>query len=278
MPERLIIFGFEAAQCQEICSMFVANGTRAIPCHTQADVSRALCDPGVIAVLLDTRAVVFNVAVGAIKETRASGCRVPVFAVISPCENTYSQVCELVRIGVDDLLMWGQCDPPTALRHMVRANDEQRKLTEAMAALCSRFPCRLQALVSAVRDDPANCTQVREVARRMGIGQSTLSEWCRRDGVITAEETITWTRLVLASTLMSHSRQPIKRAAELLGYPTAAALRRVMRRYLGKKAGADVCAKGPGLVLGMLDQRLSAARHCDGSEPRAEVRRAANTG
>jgi len=163
------------------------------------------------------------------------------------------EIVPLVRAGLHDLVF---LDPSVDARQMVAG-----ALTRAQ--LDSAEECVLRALVIPQSPDSRRLIEtcvrrgrdgwgVKELANALGVRRSTLARRFRRVGLAPPARVLIWTRLLLAARLLEDSGRTVAAVAHELRYPSAAALRRTLKREADLRPAEVRTRGGFQRVLGRL--------------------------
>ena len=104
---------------------------------------------------------------------------------------------------------------------------------------------------------PTRAATVEDVAEAVGIHRRTIANHCARAGLPVPGALIAWCRLLLAAHLLRSQLVNVQAVATQLDFPSATALRNMLKRYTGLRP-ADVRA-GPGMQRMM--EMFEAAMH-----------------
>jgi AraC-like DNA-binding protein len=135
----------------------------------------------------------------------------------------------LAMAGADAIaaLPWASVD---ALSAALVEGNFQRVQREVIASIVPHLPPRLRLLAAFVIRSPGQHT-VQQAAAALGLHRKSLHAYCAHSGLSSPEHHIIWCRLLLACYLLTHEGDTVIKAAERAGFPSAAALRRMLVRY-----------------------------------------------
>lgn len=145
----------------------------------------------------------------------------------------------LGRLGVDAVLMAGYDDSPGAIR---RATDSA--LASALSSsIATRLEGRIDPLgILAIRwavENARDSPDVAGLAAGLGLSLRLLNDRLRGRGLPSAARILLWGRLLRAAGMMGGSGARMESVAWKLGYSSASALRRALRKHAGL-AGAEL--------------------------------------
>ena len=183
---------------------------------------------------------------------------------------------ELVRLGglgVDGVVLARRPPWASAIRRAVEGALAVSRARGVQRALRGRFPDGAAGAVAWAVERATDAPSVAQLAAAMGHTPRSLTALLREAGLSSAARVLLWGRLLHAAALMGRDGRTVEDAALRLGYSTASALSRAMKRETGHTAG-DV-ARGGGLPF--VHQRLfanvnSRSRNLVGNDGREGVR------
>jgi AraC-like DNA-binding protein len=166
----------------------------------------------------------------------------------------------LGRLGVDAVLLAGSDDDAAAIR---RATDTA--LASALAnSITTRLEGRIDPLgVLAVRwavENARESPNVAGLAAGVGLSVRLLNDRLRERGLPSAAQLLLWGRLLRAAGMMGGSGVRMESVAWKLGYSSASALRRALRRHTGLAGGELASSQSVDFLLESLVERCTLRR------------------
>jgi AraC-like DNA-binding protein len=190
--------------------------------------------------------------------------------------DVYESDPELVRLGslgVDGVVLARRPPWASAIRRAVDGALAVSRARGVQRALRGRFPDPATGAVAWADERATDAPTVAELAAALGHTPRSLAAVLREAGLPSAARVLLWGRLLHAAALMGRDGRTVEDTALRLGYSTATALSRAMKRETGYTA-RDV-ARGGGLPF--VQERLfanvnSPSRNLVGNEGREVVR------
>jgi AraC-like DNA-binding protein len=159
----------------------------------------------------------------------------PTVPVIGYCEADAAHAHDIVALasaGVHELLF--KCDDSAAAVRAILATAQQTCAADlVLARLHHHLPDRLRPLVEHALAHPEESHTVTQVARAMGIHRRTLVARSTLEGAPPPGTIIAWCLLLLAAALLAPPGITVGSVAMRLNFPSAAALRNMLKRHTG---------------------------------------------
>jgi AraC-like DNA-binding protein len=163
--------------------------------------------------------------------------RLPSASVVPAVEVTPERAADLARLdewGIAGLISTGHDDTPAAIAHrLVDACVRPLKRLLAMMLPPEASP-HAYTLLFAAADTMCDGGNAADLAGAVEASPSTLLRWCEEAGLPKPRTLIQWMRVLLAASLLGESPRSPDAVARTCGYASAAELRRVTQRLLGR--------------------------------------------
>jgi AraC-like DNA-binding protein len=153
------------------------------------------------------------------------------YAVLTPGGS--QGILSLARAGVHELVIRGFDDLGLTMRAALARAREQAAAAYVMRELESEIPPAMRPLIRHCLERGAQAQTVAGLARTLGVHRKTLVNRSRDAGFPTPSLLIGWCRLLLAARLLEDPARSIEQVALALDFPSATALRNMLRRYAG---------------------------------------------
>lgn len=201
---------YPAKTWDEVCSFTLRSATRAV-----------IFDP-FISGTLDMEACV---------QFRAAFSSVVLFAYGN--FRSADEVMRLAQCGVDGVAVRNLDDDPAALRELFRRALEHGFADRVLTTLADDLSPELVPVFRYLLEHTPELITPRDVASAAFCHPKTLRERLQRAHLPPTGHLIVWTRLLHAAYLLEDAGRTIENVAELLGFPSAAALGNQIKRYAG---------------------------------------------
>lgn len=153
------------------------------------------------------------------------------------------EIVDLAAAGVHEILFHGVDDAGVCLRAVL----DSARLACASAQIVSALRAIVQPagipLFRYCLDYPNRAISVEAVADALGVHRKTLVNRCTHAGLPAPSAVIAWARLLLTSYFLGNPHRTVESIAMQLDYPSATALRNMLKRYTGLRP-QDVRARG----------------------------------
>lgn len=195
-----------------------------------------------------------------VSEIRRSFPRLPVLGYCSLRSSLSGDIVDLVRAGVHDIAVLDVDDSIVALRAKLA---KARTIGTAdwafleLAPLLNRY---MAPLVQYCLSSASRATTVGELAAVLAVNRKTLVNWCREAGAPPPGNVVSWCRLLMVARLLEDQGRSTEHIALELGFPTAGALRAMLKRYTSLSPQELRESGGARFVLDTLKSVLS----CEG--------------
>lgn len=178
-----------------------------------------------------------------IRELRERAPALPILVYVDPRALPGDAVVAAVQAGATGLLFHGRDDVAVTVRAAVDAAARRATAGAVLRALHATIPGAVRPIVELAVSRASAPVTVEDLASALGVHRKTVA--CRLRAARYPEPRILigWCRLFHAVGTLSATRQPAERVAGDLGFPSATAMRNLLRRYTGLRP-ADVRAGG----------------------------------
>jgi AraC-like DNA-binding protein len=220
-----------------------------------ADVLQALRAnwSGIRAVVLEARDASGRPTAGLARQVTRLFPATPVIGYCSMRAEASQDIIALASAGVHEILFKNHDDQTVLLRGILRSAEQVCAGDLVLHHLGSRLPPRIRPLVEYVLANPEDAHSVERVARALGVHRRTLAYHCRAAGFLPPGAVIAWCLLLLTVGLLVVPGVTVERIALQLNFPSATALRNMLKRYTGRRpndlrsrnALAELCAQFP---------------------------------
>ena len=202
-----------------------------------------------------------------VRQLRAARCDLPMIAYCDVPRDESRDISELSRAGVHELLFRHATDSPFLLRETLRRALQACAASTIDDKVKESLTSELREAVYFCLHYPEKATTVGDVAKGLRIHRKTLANYCARAGAPVPGALIGWCRLLLAAQLLRSQLGTVEAVALQLDFPSATALRNMLKRYTGLRP-ADVRA-GPGLnrMMAMFEAALNSKGRSQSREP-----------
>jgi len=157
----------------------------------------------------------------------------PVIGYCSLRAEDSQDIIALSSAGVHELLFKHQDDHATLLRTILLSAEQACVADLVLHHLGTRLPPRIRPLVEYSLTNPEEAHSVEQVARALGVHRKTLVNQCKVEGFPPPGAVIAWCLLLLTAGLLAAPGVTVERIAVQLNFPSATALRNMLKRYTG---------------------------------------------
>jgi AraC-like DNA-binding protein len=168
-----------------------------------------------------------------IERLHAAFPRVPTIGVFIPGESAHAFTLWLGKVGVTELLtLEGRFREDVLLSALSRCHAEGM----AGRVLRDHGPRLPEAMIPLFRSAVRNAHQPlanEDLARAARMHERTLRKYCEQQHIPSPQWIIGWARLLVAGYYLDDPGRTLESVADMLGFPTAHALRNQFRRYTG---------------------------------------------
>jgi AraC-like DNA-binding protein len=162
---------------------------------------------------------------------------IPVLAYCVVAQPNAADLLAVAQAGVTGLILRGVDDAGPALRSALETAEDACVARVAFERLSPLVKAPARPIVEYCLSHARYPLTVTSVSRALGMHRKTLLTRLALSRLPSPRVVIGWCRLLLAARLMEDSGRSLERIALELNYPSAAALRNMLARYTGLKAG-----------------------------------------
>jgi AraC-like DNA-binding protein len=175
----------------------------------------------------------------------------PVIGYCSLRAEGSQDILALASAGVHELIFKEMDEHAALLRNLLRSAEQASAAHVVLNHLGEGLPARIRPLVEYCLTNPEEAHSVDQVARALGINRKTLLNRCSALGFPPPGAVIAWSLLLLTTALLAAPGVTVERVAVQLNYPSATALRNMLKRHTGlrptdlRRAGAlaELCTR-----------------------------------
>lgn len=198
--------------------------------------------------------------------------KLPIVAYFGVEDDLSADVVAMVKAGVDGTLFFGTFDSGHVIRRSFEASRTACAAVGAMQSLESYIPKRLLPLAEYCLTHANRTLKVEEVARAHGIHRKTLTNRFIQDCGLHPSIFIGWCRLLSVAGALLESGHSIEQIALDRGFPSAGAMRGMLKRYLNLRPSQLRALGGPRYVMSQLASAIEQARAGSQSVSEREAR------
>ncbi len=202
-------------------------------CESVEDLRTLVMRPrvrGVVVEPVDRQGVSTAPSVSAIKKNFAL---LPVVGYVAMNQDLSRDVIGLAKAGVDSLLIFNGSDSRHAIRDVLSTSRILCCASWAIGELAPLVPDGLLPIVEFCLTNASRSLSVPELARAHGLHRKTLANRFARAHLPPPSALISWCRLLAAADLLVDGDRPLEHVALDLDFPSAGALRAMLKRFLG---------------------------------------------
>ena len=192
---------------------------------------------------------------------------VPIIAYCTLTPESSREVLEVSRAGVMRLIFAGFDDVENAVRSAVLLARAAHVCGLLERELDGTLSERMRSVLRRCLEHPGEVLTVRQLAEYFGTSRRTLLNHATREALPAPGCLIAWCRLLMAARLLEDPGRSVEQIALSLDFPTATALRNMLRRYTGLRPGEIRARGGLPCVLNQFKQALALRR---GLEPHVQ--------
>jgi AraC-like DNA-binding protein len=212
------------------------------------------------AVLLEAHDAAGRPAAGLARQVTRLFPSVPVIGYCSLRAEESHDIIALSSAGVHELVFKHQDDHAVLLRGILSSAEQACTADLVLHHLGGDLPARIRPLVEYCLTNPEEAHSVDEVARALGVNRKTLVNHCRAAGFPPPGTVVAWCLILLTTGLLATPGVTVERIAIQLNFPSATALRNMMKRHTGLRpaelrtaaALEELCAR-----FTRLDERMA---------------------
>ena len=220
----------------------VTAGTRGVArvvfCETVVEVHRAVESAWsggtrVGAVIVEPRDSAGAPCDALIATLRRRAPAVPVLAYCSPTASGSADILAAARAGVSGLLLRGHDDVGIALRSALASAGDDCAARHIMRELGVVVPAGARPIVEHCVLHARSALTVSGIARALGVHRKTLVNRLAAARLPGPQTVVGWSRLLLVGHALEEPGLPVERIALDFDFPSATALRNMLKRYTG---------------------------------------------
>ncbi len=158
-------------------------------------------------------------------------------------------------LGMDGVVLAGRPPWTSSIRDAMERSLATARANRVRTTLEGRFPPQAISAVAWSVEHAGRCPTVAAYAAGLGHTPRSLGRLLRESGLPPANRLLLWGRLLLAGALLNSDERTVEEAAFQLGYSTATALARAMKREVGRTPTEVAHQGGLAFVQGRLFPR-----------------------
>jgi AraC-like DNA-binding protein len=155
-------------------------------------------------------------------------------AVYADVDETDLELYRFGGLGVDGVVLARRPPWASTIRDAVERSLATARASRVGADLAGRYEASAVRAVSWAVEHAGRCLSVSEFAAALGHTPRSLGELLRSNGLPPANRLLVWGRLLLAGACLGEDGRTVEETAFRLGYSTATALSRAMKREVGR--------------------------------------------
>ena len=220
---------------------------------TNADMLRALRagQDGIRTVLLEAHDSSGRPTAGLVRQITILFPTIPVVGYCSQRPEESQDILALSSAGVHELVFKQQDDHAVLLRSILDSAQQACVADLVLHHLEGRLPVRVRPLVEYCLTNPEQAHSVDQVARALGVNRKTLVNHCRAEHFPAPGAVVAWCLILLTAGMLAARGVTVERVAMQLNFPSATALRNMLKRYTGRRPGelrtsealAELCSR-----------------------------------
>ena len=172
------------------------------------------------------------------REARAVRGALPVIALVRRSARWCAATLALLELPPAAVTVAEDLDLGSVRRALGDRLRDAEFVASVWGELEADVPGPLQPLLRFALERSARPLTVQSLADAMGLHRKTLWSRCRRHGVDTPQELVTWCRLLAAEHALRECARPVDAVAEELAFASPTALRNAIRRHVGTTPSA----------------------------------------
>ena len=201
------------------------------------------------AVLLQPRDALGRPSAGLARQLLSLFPGVPVIGYCQAGVEHSQEILDLATGGVHELLFKHDDDADAAIRAVLSSAQQACAGEMAFAAVAARIPERLRPMVRYCLTYPATARSVGAVAQALGIHRKTLVNHCTAERFPPPGALVSWCQLLLVAHYLGRGNATVESIAQQLEFPSATALRNLLKRYTGMRPQEVRAAGGLPVVV-----------------------------
>jgi AraC-like DNA-binding protein len=203
---------------------------------------RTAADPP-IGVLLEPHDVAGRPSAGLARQIATLFPHVPVIGYCQAGAEHSHEILDLANAGVSELLFKRFDDGDAAIRAVLASARQVRAAEVVFAAIEGLTGPNTRPIVRYCLSYPTAARSVDAVARALGVHRKTLVNRCAAEGMPAPSALVGWCQLLLVGYYLGASHITVQSITQQLDFPSATALRNLLKRYTGLRP-RDVRAAG----------------------------------
>lgn len=189
------------------------------------------------AVLLEAHDASGRPAAGLARQVTRLFPAMPVIGYCSLRSEDSQDIIALSSAGVHELIFRHQDDHAVLLRGILQSAEQACTADLVMHHLGEALPPRMRPIIEYCLTNPEQAHSVDAVARALGVNRKTLVNHCRAAGFPPPGAVVAWCLILLTTGLLATPGVTVERVAIQLNFPSATALRNMLKRYTGLRPG-----------------------------------------
>ncbi len=221
---------------------------------TWAELEQSLASEPVDGCVLDADHPTREDALAHIRRIRGAHPHLTI-VVFADFDGEELELLEFGRLGIDGVLLANPEHKAGTIRSAVERALTMARTERVRRALEGRYSGTGTRAVAWAVEHAAESPSVTVFAAAMGLSSRALGETLRSTGLPSPSRVLLWGRLLLAGAHLARDGYTVEDAAFRLGYSTASALSRAMKRETGYRPSEVARHGGLGFVQGILFSR-----------------------
>lgn len=168
-----------------------------------------------------------------LRELHAHRPGLPIIGYCALSRDDSQDIVSLASAGVHELLFQRTTDTPFFILQTLRSAVRLGAAASIAERVRASVPRDIAMIVDACLRHPREATSVATVARTLGVHRKTLVNYCTRAAAPAPGFVIGWCRLLVAAQLLCDHAGSVEAIANALEFPSATALRNMLKRYTG---------------------------------------------
>jgi len=194
-------------------------------------------------VLVEPRDASGQCTAGLVRSIRQRRAEVPIAVYCALNASATRDLVELVKAGADEAVFIGFDDPSTWIQALAKTIEQRDTTSALLEELRSSVAPAARELVAYCLSETTGNPTVAGAARRLRVNRKTLVNRMTMAGLPAPGICVAWCRLLLAMSALERTGAPLERVALEHGFGSAAALRKMCRRYTELRV-ADLRGRG----------------------------------
>jgi AraC-like DNA-binding protein len=208
------------------------------------------------ALLLEPRDALGRPTAGLARQVLMLFSGVPVIGYCQAGIEHSQEILDLATAGAHELLFKHDDDADAAIRTVLASAQQACAGEVALAAVAEHVPPRLLPMVRYCLLYPTTARSVGAVAHALGVHRKTLVNHCNAERFPAPGALVSWCQLLLVAHYLGRGGATVESIAQQLEFPSATALRNLLKRYTGLRPQEVRAAGGLSVVLGLFARAL----------------------